>query len=106
MNSLCYVSATSGLYSPLLQDTPYPGGDWAGAGGAGVGTSAGCVCRAGRPGPPSSSVQAAAGNAPDHDRDQLVTTRITSINGPGLPFAYDPLWWYEAQRSGIESQRV
>jgi type II secretory pathway pseudopilin PulG len=86
LNTLYYnTPAFSGLYSPFLQDTPSPGGDWAGA-GATTGTSPGAYSGPGGVGLPNS---VSVGNA-----NGSGNTTYPPINGPGLPFAYDPLWRY------------
>jgi type II secretory pathway pseudopilin PulG len=75
-----YNTANSGLYSPFIQDTPAFNVDWAVA-AAGPGAYAGV----GGLGLPGSSVNAATN-----------TTNYPPINGPGLPFAYDPLLRFQS----------
>jgi Prokaryotic N-terminal methylation motif len=74
-----YLTTTSGLYNPFIQDTPSYGADWA-TDGAGPGAYAGT----GGLGTPGSSVAVASAN-----------TNYAPINGPGLPVAYDPLWRFQ-----------
>jgi hypothetical protein len=87
-----YVTSTSGAYHPYVQDTPYYGADWAtdtngpgayaGPGGLGsLGSSVAIAAGTGSPLTPNSS--------------------YPSINGPGLPFAYDPLWRYQTVNGGF-----
>jgi len=96
-NTLLYTTNPSGFYSPLIQDTPYFGGDWAGAASAGSITTAGAYAGPGGlgiPGSPSVAVASGNGNA-----------AYPPINGPGLPFAYDPLWIFQtANPNGYEAR--
>jgi hypothetical protein len=74
-----YTSATS-LYNPFVQDTPSYGGDWPGGAYAGLG---------GTGAPPFTQPIVNGINALNNQPND------PPINGPGLPFAYDPLWRYQ-----------
>jgi hypothetical protein len=109
VNSLFYGNnMLSGLYDPLIQDTPFPNGDWGGAGGAGGATSPGVYSGVGGIGPPVTGtpplpvswVEGANGN-PMITVNGVQKPTYPSINGPGLPIAYDPLWFYEAAIQGF-----
>ena len=69
----------SGPYDPFIQDTPAYGVDWA-TNALGPGAYAG---------PGGLGTFGLTLNAATN------TTNFPSINGPGLPFAYDPLWRYQ-----------
>lgn len=75
-----YVSPNSGRYNPMVQDTPYYGGDW-------LDTSNGMYLGAnGNPYINVPGANAAWGSS------------------PGLPIAYDPLWRYQTLSSSTNLQ--
>ncbi len=95
LNTGYYDSSISGYYNPFLQDTPYPGGDWAGA-SATTATSPGAYSGPGGVGLSGSSQSVAAANGSG-------TAVYPNLNGPGLPFCYDPLWRYQTiNESGVQ----
>jgi type II secretory pathway pseudopilin PulG len=78
----------NGLFNPFLQDTPAYGADWA------------------QPNPGAYAGTGGLGTAPS---TQQVVNGINQntglpnepiLNGPGLPFAYDPLWRYQTVNPG------
>ena len=83
------------FYNPFIQDTPSYGADWA-TDGAGPGAYAG----AGGSGIPNAlTVETANGN-PTLPALAGGGQLYPTINGPGLPFAYDPLWRYQTINPG------
>ena len=92
-----YTSTASFFYNPYLQDTPSYGADWAtAAGGPGAYAGAG---GSGLPG--FLTVESANGN-PTITVNGVDIPQYPTINGTGLPFAYDPLWRYQTINPGNE----
>lgn len=91
LNTGYYDSSISGYYNPFLQDTPYPGGDWAGA-LATTATSPGAYSGPGGVGLSGSSQSVAAANGSG-------TAVYPNLNGPGLPICYDPLCAFKPSTS-------
>jgi type II secretory pathway pseudopilin PulG len=90
-----WYTGTSLFYNPFIQDTPSYGADWA-IDGAGPGAYAG----SGGSGIPNSlTVQSANGN-PTLPATSGGGQLYPTINGAGLPFAYDPLWRYQTINPG------
>ena len=86
------------FYNPFIQDTPTygVGVDWA-TNGAGPGAYAGT----GGSGLPNSLTVQTANNSPTMTVNGVVLPVFPTINGPGLPFAYDPLWRYQTVNQGF-----
>ena len=92
-----YTTTNSLFYNPFLQDTPAYGADWA-TDAAGPGAYAG----AGGSGLPGfATVESATGN-PKITVNGATLSTYPTINGAGLPFAYDPLWRYQTVNHGSE----
>ena len=89
-----YSTAPSGFYCPFIQDTPSYGGDWA-TGPNGPGAYAGW----GGLGTTTTSVGYVLGTGTTPNI--VLNPNYPTINGPGLPFAYDPLWYFQAQLQGF-----
>jgi hypothetical protein len=71
-----YVTTNSGRYNPLVQDTPYYGGDW-----DTIDAQTGAI---------TSYIGANANPVINY-----ANTPTLQAAFPGLPFAYDPLWRYQ-----------
>jgi type II secretory pathway pseudopilin PulG len=80
-----YFSRTSGQYNPLIQDTPTYGGDWSTGAYTGFG---------------------GLGNNPGqlNQASPLINGYTFPIVGPGLPFAYDPLWRFYVYNPNTNAQ--
>jgi type II secretory pathway pseudopilin PulG len=74
-------------FDPWIQDTPAPKADWLGYGDASV---AGAYRGTGGRG----SKYPNQLSYPDPTTGAIVNTNLPAVPGPGLPVAYDPLWWY------------
>jgi hypothetical protein len=79
---------TSGYYVPLIQDTPAYKADWAAAA-----SGAGAYAGGGGLGTATTSLAYVTGTTVGNT--VTPNANYPSINGPGLPFAYDPLWRYQ-----------
>jgi len=72
-------------YDPWIQDTPGPGVNWL---GYGVAANAGAYRGTGGRG----------ARYPNQTNDPTgIGNFLQAVPGPGLPVAYDPLWWYQMQ---------
>ncbi|MHB1559880.1 MAG: type IV pilus modification PilV family protein [Isosphaeraceae bacterium] len=80
-----YRTPNSGLYNPMVQDTPYYFGDWFDtSNGVYIGANANPYINLGAANP--------------------VMTALGSAASPGLPVAYDPLWRFQTLSSSTNLQ--